>query len=78
LPIVVTGGEKFKVVDGAKRLNALAELGVKTVKAVVIDAEEKAVAAELKKYSEKAVDPREEKFRLIERLPTGDLPIYLL
>lgn len=37
LPVIlVKDGESLKVVDGAKRLNALKELGVTSVKAVIL------------------------------------------
>ena len=50
LPVIlVKDGESLKVVDGAKRLNALKELGVTSVKAVVLGGDAKKVKAELKK-----------------------------
>lgn len=50
MPVVlVKDGETLKVVDGAKRLNALKELGVTSVKAVVLGGDAKKVKAELKK-----------------------------
>lgn len=50
LPVIlVKDGESLKVVDGAKRLNALKELGVTSVKAVILDDDAKKVKAELKK-----------------------------
>lgn len=50
LPVIlVKDGESLKVVDGAKRLNALKELGVTSVKAVILGDNAKKVKAELKK-----------------------------
>lgn len=50
LPVIlVKDGESLKVVDGAKRLNALKELGVTSVKAVILGDDAKKVKAELKK-----------------------------
>ncbi len=50
LPVIlVKDGEWLKVVDGAKRLNSLKELGVTSVKAVILGDDAKKVKAELKK-----------------------------
>lgn len=50
LPVIlVKDGESLKVVDGAKRLNALKELGVTSVKAVILGDDANKVKAELKK-----------------------------
>ena len=50
MPVVlVKDGETLKVVDGAKRLNALKELGVTSVKSVILGGDAKKVKAELKK-----------------------------
>lgn len=50
LPVIlIKDGESLKVVDGAKRLNALKELGVTSVKAVILGDDAKKVKAELKK-----------------------------
>lgn len=50
LPVIlVKDGESLKVVDGAKRLNALKELGVTSIKAVILGDDAKKVKAELKK-----------------------------
>ena len=50
LPVIlVKDGESLKVVDGAKRLNAMKELGVTSVKAVILGDDAKKVKAELKK-----------------------------
>ncbi|MBR2384837.1 MAG: ParB N-terminal domain-containing protein [Clostridia bacterium] len=55
LPVIVEETEKgLKVVDGAKRLTALKELGVATVKAVVVKESGKKVSGELKKFEPKA------------------------
>lgn len=90
LPIVVVkDGDSLKAVDGAKRLNALRDLGIPVVKAVVIDGDAKKIKAELKKcgvscemkQNEAAVpcgDVKEEKFTLIKRLGEDDFPVYLL
>ncbi|MBE5742014.1 MAG: hypothetical protein E7360_01690 [Clostridiales bacterium] len=64
LPIIVEDTAKgLKVVDGAKRLTALKELGVQIVKAVVVNGDVKKVNAELKKFEkpEKVVEKVEEK-----------------
>ncbi len=81
LPIIaVKDGDGFKVVDGAKRLSALSELGVKSVKAVIVDADGKAVASELKKFKPKAeAKPAEIEGKVEPINAIGDeLPIYLL
>ena len=90
LPIVVVkDGEALKVVDGAKRLNALRELGISVVKAVVIEGDAKKIKAELKKcgasceirkpeMAEAVGDVKEEKFTLIKKLGEDDFPVYLL
>ena len=55
LPVIlVKDGETLKVIDGAKRLNALKELGVTSVKAVVLGGDAKKVKAELKKCGQAA------------------------
>ena len=55
LPVIVEETEKgLKVVDGAKRLTALKELGATTVKAVVVKESGKKVSGELKKFEPKA------------------------
>lgn len=55
LPVIlVKDGESLKVVDGAKRLNALKELGVTSVKAVILGDDAKKVKAELKKCGQAA------------------------
>ena len=87
LPVVV-GKTKdgLKVIDGAKRLTALVELGEKTVKAVVVEGDCKKVSAELKKFDkvvkvevEKGeIDIHEEKFKAIDSIEKDDMPIYLL
>ena len=90
LPIIaVKDGDSLKVLDGAKRLNALRELGISVVKAVVIDGDAKKIKAELKKCgvscelkkaeaSEVCGDVKEEKFTLIKKLGEDDFPVYLL
>ncbi len=90
LPIVVVkDGEALKVVDGVKRLNALRELGISVVKAVVIEGDAKKIKAELKKCgasceirkpetAEAVGDVKEEKFTLIKKLGEDDFPVYLL
>ncbi len=56
LPVVlVKDGESLKVVDGAKRLNALKELGLTSVEAVILGGDAKKVKAELKKCGRAAV-----------------------
>lgn len=95
LPIIVTETPKgLKVVDGAKRLTALKELGIPTVKAVIIE-DGKTVSGELKKFEKQEVvvekivektvvkevvvdEIREEKFKIIKRLGEEEMPIYLL
>ena len=85
LPIIVEEtSEGLKVVDGAKRLAALKSLGVKTVKAVVIE-DGMAISTELKRF-EKAVKSsdkkeksiHEEKFDMVKRLGEEEMPVYLL
>ena len=54
LPVIVEETDKgLKVVDGAKRLTALKELGATTVKAVVVKVSGKKVSGELKKFQPK-------------------------
>ena len=83
LPIVVVkDGDNLKVIDGAKRLTALCELGVKTVKAVVSESDGKKLSAELKKFKDdkktvEKFDIHEEKFNAVKALG-DDLPVYLL
>ena len=68
LPIIVEETEKgLKVIDGAKRLTALKELGVKTVKAVVIKADGKKVSGELKRF-----EPKE---RIVEKIVEVEKPV---
>ena len=88
LPVIVEEGEKgLKVIDGAKRLTALKNLGVTTVKAVVINGNSKKVNAELKKFDKVEIiennnvkndDLHEEKFNVIKRLGEEEMPVYLL
>lgn len=85
LPIVaVKDGETLKLVDGAKRLNALKETGATTVKAVLVDGDVKKIKAELKKFApsaaceENPVDLREQKFEAVKRLGESEMPVYLL
>ena len=84
--IAVKDGDELKVVDGAKRLTALKELGKNTVKAVVLDEDGKKVSAELKKFKveksqapEKSakIDINELKFEAIKAIG-DDLPVFLL
>lgn len=94
LPIVVVRTEKgLKVVDGAKRLTALKAAGATTVKAVIVNGDEKKIAAALKATdecvakcdlpcdkaakTEKKDDLREAKFTAVARMYC-DLPTYLL
>ena len=95
LPVVVTETAKgLKAIDGAKRLTALKELGIPTVKAVVIK-DGKTVSSELKKFEqqEKTVEKivektvikevvvneiHEEKFKVVKRLGEEEMPVYLL
>ena len=81
LPIIVEEtSEGLKVVDGAKRLAALKSLGVKTVKAVVIE-DGMAISTELKavKSSDKKEKSiHEEKFDMVKRLGEEEMPYYLL
>ena len=54
LPVIVEESEKgLKVIDGAKRLTALKNLGVQMVKAVVISGEGAKICGELKSLSQK-------------------------
>lgn len=54
LPVIVEESEKgLKVIDGAKRLTALKNLGVQMVKAVVISGEGAKICGELKKFEPK-------------------------
>lgn len=92
VPVVLAkDGDSLKVIDGAKRLNALKELGISVVKAVVLGGEAKKIKAELKKCGASpectartaesatpAADVKEEKFVLIKRLGSDDFPVYLL
>ena len=71
LPVVVEETEKgLKVVDGAKRLTALKDLGVATVKAVVVKASGKKVSGELKKFEpkEKIVEKVVEVEKIVEKI----------
>lgn len=87
MPVIVSkSGDGFRAIDGEKRLTALKELGVKTVKAVIVEGDGKAIAAELRKFAkaEETVaasvtdNIREEKFYAIKRLGEDDFPFYLL
>ena len=54
LPVIVEESEKgLKIIDGAKRLTALSDLGISIVKAVVVKANGKKVTSELKKFEPK-------------------------
>lgn len=94
LPIVAVKTENgLKVVDGAKRLTALKAAGATTVKAVIVNGEEKKIAAALKATDDCAVkcdtpcdkavkaekpdEIREAKFTVAARMYC-DLPTYLL
>lgn len=71
LPIIVEDNNgKLKVIDGAKRLTALKELGVKTVKAVVVNADGKKVSGELKKFEpkQKVVEKVVEVEKIVEKV----------
>ena len=71
LPIIVEENEKgLKVIDGAKRLSALKELGVPTVKAVVLKSSAKEVCGELKKFApkEKIVEKVIEVEKVVEKI----------
>ncbi|MBQ7642517.1 MAG: ParB N-terminal domain-containing protein [Clostridia bacterium] len=77
--IAVKKGDKFEVVDGNKRVNALKELGATTVKAVVVgDATEISRELALFKPVTSSDDIHEQKFNVIKRLGEDDLPFYLL
>ena len=81
LPVIACqDGGTLKVVDGAKRLTALAKMGVKTVKAVIVNSDGKNISSEIAKFDKKVVkdDIHEEKFNVIKRLGEDDLPVYLL
>lgn len=89
LPIVVVkDGDRLKVVDGTKRLNAARELGLTTIKVVAIDGDAKKIKAELKKFGKTernasdcapcSANLREVKFDAIKRLGDEEMPIYLL
>ncbi len=81
LPIIaVKDGDGLKVIDGSKRLSALSELGINKVKAVIVDADGKAIASELKKFKPKSEAKAETHECKAEKLNAiGDeLPIYLL
>lgn len=70
LPVIVEETDKgLKVIDGAKRLTALKELGVSTVKAVVVKADGKKVAGELKRFApkQKVVEKIVEVERVVEK-----------
>ena len=71
LPVIVEESEKgLKVLDGAKRLTALKELGVPTVKAVVVKSNGKKVSGELKKFEpkEKVVEKVVEVEKIVEKI----------
>ena len=71
LPVIVEETDKgLKVIDGAKRLTALKELGVSTVKAVVLKADGKKVSGELKKFEpkEKVVEKIVEVEKVVEKI----------
>lgn len=70
LPVIlVKDGESLKVVDGAKRLNALKELGVTSVKAVILGDDAKKVKAELKKCGRAADCATECSGKPVEKTP---------
>ncbi len=88
LPVVaVRTADGLKVVDGAKRLTALKAAGAKTAKVVVLDGDEKKIAAALRVCDDKPRDKavkgenadelREAKFTAAARMYC-DLPTYLL
>ena len=71
LPVIVEETEKgLKVIDGAKRLTALKELGAQTVKAVVLKADGKRVSGELKKFEpkQKVVEKVVEVEKIVEKV----------
>ena len=92
LPVIaVKTADGLKVIDGAKRLTALKSLGINSVKAVVVDKDEKKVKRALKatevceekcaencgkQIAEKTDEIREAKFEAVRRVV--ELPTYLL
>lgn len=81
LPVaVVRKGEQLAVIDGVKRVSALRELGVKTVKVIVLSGNEKEAARELKKFSAVPESIHEEKFKVAcgGSVEQRSVPVYLL
>ena len=71
LPVIVEESEKgLKIIDGAKRLTALSDLGISIVKAVVVKANGKKVTSELKKFEpkEKVVEKIVEVEKVVEKI----------
>ena len=81
LPVaVVRRGEQLAVVDGVKRVSALKELGVETVKVIVLSGNEKDAERELKKFSAVPASIHEEKFKAVTggSVEQRTVPVYLL
>lgn len=83
--VAVKSGDKLKVIDGAKRIDALKTLNVKSVPTVIANFNGEELKKELNKFavktnkSENACNIHEEKFKLIEGNGIHTvLPIYLL